>query len=114
MSVSLGLVFLYCWRTIAPIAEEKTTSPNKEEVVPAIRLMFELLSQSRRGLSAFGDSRRHRKCLEQENEELREQLQNNPSNTTNLRSALDQQRRVINDIHKRAIAVTKGLEKQPR
>ena len=29
---------------------------------------------------AFGDSRRHRKCLEQENEELREQLQNNPSN----------------------------------
>ena len=53
---------------------------NKEEVVPAIRLMFELLSQSRRGLSAFGDSRRHRKCLEQENEELREQLQNNPSN----------------------------------
>jgi len=63
---------------------------------------------------AFGDSRRHRKCLEQANEDLREQLQNNPSNTTNLRSALDQQRRVINDIHKRVIAVTKGLEKQPR
>ena len=60
---------------------------------------------------AFGDSRRHRKCLEQENEELREQLQNNPSNTTNLQSALDQQRRVINDIHKRVIAVTKGLQK---
>ena len=87
---------------------------NKEEVVPAIRLMFELLSQSRRGLSDFDDSRRHRKCLEQANEDLREQLQNNPSNTTNLRSALDQQRRVINDIHKRVIAVTKGLEKQPR
>jgi len=65
-------------------------------------------------LEAFGDSRRHRKCLEQANEDLREQLQNNPSNTTNLRSALDQQRRVINDIHKRVIAVTKGLEKQPR
>jgi len=60
---------------------------------------------------AFGDSRRHRKCLEQANEDLREQLQNNPSNTTNLRSALDQQRRVINDIHKRVIAVTKGLQK---
>ena len=60
---------------------------------------------------AFGDSRRHRKCLEHENEDLREQLQNNPSNTTNLRSALDQQRRVINDIHKRVIAVTKGLQK---
>jgi hypothetical protein len=60
---------------------------------------------------AFGDSRRHRKCLEQANEDLREQLQNNPSNTTLLRSALDQQRRVINDIHKRVVAVTKGLEK---
>ena len=59
----------------------------------------------------FGDSRRHRKCLEQENEDLREQLQNNPSNTTNLQSTLDQQRRVINDIHKRVIAVTKGLQK---
>ena len=63
---------------------------------------------------AFGDSRRHRQCLEQANEELREQLQNNPSNTTLLRSALDQQRRVINDIHKRVLVVTKGLEKQAR
>jgi hypothetical protein len=60
---------------------------------------------------AFGDSRRHRKCLEQENEDLRKQLQNNPSNTTNLGSALDQQRRIINDIHKRVIAVTKGFQK---
>ena len=60
---------------------------------------------------AFGDSRRHRKCLEQDNEDLREQLQNNPYDTTNLRSALDQQCRVINDIHKRVIAVTKGLQK---
>ena len=62
---------------------------------------------------AFGDSRRHRKCLEQDNEDLREQLQNNPSNTTNLQSALDQQRRVINDIHKRIAGCTKGLEKRP-
>ena len=35
----------------------------------------------------------------------------NPYDTTNLRSALDQQCRVINDIHKRVIAVTKGLQK---
>ena len=63
---------------------------------------------------AFGDSRRHRKCLEQANEDLREQLQNNPSNTTLLRSALDQQRRVINDIHKRILAVSKGVEKPAR
>ena len=61
--------------------------------------------------TAFGDSSRHRKCLEQDNEDLREQLQNNPYNTTNLRSALDQQRRIINDIHKRVIAVTKGFQK---
>ena len=30
---------------------------------------------------AFGDSSRHRKCLEQDNEDLREQLQNNPYDT---------------------------------
>ena len=62
---------------------------------------------------AFGDSRRHRKCLEQENEELREQLQNNPSNTTLLRSALDQQRRVINDIHNASWLFQKGSKNCP-
>jgi len=63
---------------------------------------------------ALGDQTRHRKCLEQANEDLRDQLQNAQPCSTNLQHALDQQRRVINDIHKRIIAVTKGLEKQAR
>jgi hypothetical protein len=60
---------------------------------------------------AFGDQTRHRKCLEQANEDLRDQLQNTQPCTPTLQSALDQQRRVINDIHKRVVAVQKGLEK---
>ena len=60
---------------------------------------------------AFGDSLRHRKCLEQANADLRDQLQNAQPCSTNLQPALNQQRRVINDIHKRIVAVTKGLQK---
>ena len=60
---------------------------------------------------AFGDQTRHRKCLEQANADLRDQLQNAQSCAPTMQHALDQQRRVINDIHKRIIAVTKGLEK---
>jgi hypothetical protein len=48
----------------------------------------------------------HPRCLEQANKDLREQLQNNPSIAPNLQSALDQQRRVINDIHKLILAVS--------
>jgi hypothetical protein len=62
---------------------------------------------------AYGDQARHRKCLEQANADLREQLQNNPCNTPNLLTALDRQRRVINDIHKHLVVVTKGFEKRP-
>ena len=61
---------------------------------------------------AFGDSRRHRKCLEEANADLRDQLQNNQSSVPNLQSELDQQRHVVNDIHKRVVAVTKALEKR--
>jgi len=60
---------------------------------------------------AVGDSRRHRKCLEEANEDLRDQLENTQPCAPTLQSALDQQRRVINDIHKRIIAVSKGLAK---
>jgi hypothetical protein len=63
---------------------------------------------------AFGDQTRHRKCLEQANADLRDQLQNAQPCAPTLQRSLDQQRRVINDIHKRIIAVTKGLEKQAR
>ena len=61
--------------------------------------------------NAFGDQTRHRKCLEQTNEDLRDQLQNSQHCEETLQCALDQQRRVINDIHKRVIAVSKGLAK---
>jgi hypothetical protein len=62
---------------------------------------------------AYGDRARHRKCLEQANADLRDQLQTAQSNTPDLRHVLNQQRRVINDIHKRIVAVTKSLEKHP-
>ena len=60
---------------------------------------------------AFGDSRRHGKCLEETNADLRDQLQNALPRTPTLQRELDQQRKVINDIHKRVVAVSKGLEK---
>ncbi len=60
---------------------------------------------------AFGDQNRYRKCLEQENEDFRDQLQNTQPSTPIQQRALDQQRRVINDIHKRVVAAQKGLEK---
>ena len=64
---------------------------------------------------AYGDQARHRKCLEQANADLRDQLQNAQHRSTNLQqTALDQQRRVINDIHKRIVAVSKGLQKPTR
>jgi septal ring factor EnvC (AmiA/AmiB activator) len=62
---------------------------------------------------AFGDSVRHRKCLEQANEELRDQLDKTHSNEEPLHQAIKQQRGVINDIHKQIAAVTKALQKRP-
>jgi hypothetical protein len=60
---------------------------------------------------ACGGHARVRKYLEQANDELRDQLHKSQSSTPELQQALDQQRRVINDIHKRIVAVTKGLQK---
>ena len=60
---------------------------------------------------AFGDSTRHRKCLQQINDDLRDQLQQTSS--PNLHQELAQQRKIINDIHSRVVAVSKGLEKRP-
>ncbi|WP_348263930.1 hypothetical protein P8935_05215 [Telmatobacter sp. DSM 110680] len=60
---------------------------------------------------ACGDLARHRKCLEQNNAELRDQLQHPLSK--DLHRELAQQRKVINDIHSRLVAVSKGLEKRP-
>ena len=62
---------------------------------------------------AYGDQARHRKCLEQANADLRDRLQTAHTCSPAMQSALDQQRRVINDIHQRVVAVTKSLEKRP-
>ena len=61
---------------------------------------------------AFGDSTRHRKCLEQANEDLRDELEKARSREEPLERELKQQRGVIHDIHKRVVAVSKGLEKR--
>jgi len=63
---------------------------------------------------ACGGQVRIRKYLEQANADLRDQLQKGQYCTPDLQHALDQQRRVINDIHKRIVTVTKGVEKQAR
>jgi hypothetical protein len=57
---------------------------------------------------AFGDSTRHRKCLEQANEDLRDQLEKVRACEDPVHRELKQQRGVINDIHKQVTAVTKG------
>ena len=62
---------------------------------------------------ACGNNSRHRKCLEQANEDLREQLQRADGREKPLAQAMKQQRSVINDIHRRLMAVSKALEKRP-
>jgi len=60
---------------------------------------------------AYGDQARHRKCLEESNTELRDRLENTQPFPPDLHRTLEQQRKVINDIHKHVIAVSKGLGK---
>ena len=60
---------------------------------------------------ALGGQARVRKYLEQANDDLRDLLQQAQSGAPDLRRALGQQRRVINDIRKRIVAVTKGVQK---
>ena len=60
---------------------------------------------------AGGDLARHRKCLEESNADLRDQLQQAQAYPPDLHRELEQQRKVVNDIHKRILAVSKGLEK---
>jgi len=60
---------------------------------------------------AVGGHARVRKYLEQANDDLREQLQAARPDASYLKQELTQQRHVINDIHKRIAAVTKGLQK---
>ena len=62
---------------------------------------------------AFGDSVRHRKCLEQANDDLRERLDEARAGGEPVHRQLRQQRGILNDIHKQVTAVTKGLQKRP-
>ena len=62
---------------------------------------------------AVGDSRRHRKCLEQINADLHDRLANARTAEQPLHQEFKQQRGIINDIHKKITTVTKALEKQP-
>ena len=60
-----------------------------------------------------GDYRRHRNCLQEANEELRERLEETAAESKPIQRALKEQRGVIDDIHSRLLAVSKGLEKRP-
>jgi len=62
---------------------------------------------------AFGDSRRHRKCLEQINDDLEDRLEKARAFEQPLHLELKRQRGVINDIHKQMTTVTKALQKRP-
>jgi hypothetical protein len=56
---------------------------------------------------------RHRHCLEHDNDELRERLEKAAADSKPIERALKDQRGVINDMHRRLLAVSKGLEKWP-
>jgi hypothetical protein len=60
---------------------------------------------------AVGDSRRHRKCLEEANDDLRDQLQKAQVCEEPLHKTLKQQRGVINDIHKQVVVLSKALNR---
>lgn len=60
-----------------------------------------------------GDSTRHRKCLQQVNDELRQHLEESAANAKPIQRALKEQRGIINDIHSRLVGVSKSLEKRP-
>jgi hypothetical protein len=61
---------------------------------------------------AFGSSQRHRKCLEEANEDLRDRLAAT-SGEVPLHPELKRLRGEINDIHKHVLAVSKALQKRP-
>jgi hypothetical protein len=63
---------------------------------------------------ACGDYYRHRKCLEETNEELRDRLEEAQSGDESVSLAIKRQRGILHDIHKHVLAVSKGLEKHSR
>jgi len=61
---------------------------------------------------ALGDEVRRRKNAEEQVEDLRDQLKRAPAPLQERQ--LSEMRSVLNDAHKHILAVSKGLEKQPR
>ncbi len=59
-----------------------------------------------------GELRSRSRCAEEKVEDLRDQLERGSSDTRNVSSR--QMRSVLNDTHKRILAVSKGLEKPTR
>ena len=59
-----------------------------------------------------GDYRRHRICLEETNEDLRQRLDQAAAETKPIERALKEQRGLLHDLHRRLLAVSKGLEKR--
>jgi len=61
----------------------------------------------------YSDLRRRRKYFQEATKDLRAKLDEATTSTDFLHRALKQQRGIINDIHRRLMAVSKGLEKRP-
>lgn len=61
---------------------------------------------------ALGQNFGRRKCLEQTNEDLRDELAKARADEAPLRGELKRQRGLLHDIHKHIVAVSKGLEKR--
>jgi uncharacterized protein YlxW (UPF0749 family) len=59
---------------------------------------------------AFGDSLRYRKCLQQNNEDLRDELEKVRAENEQLLREIKERRGVINDIHKRVVVISKTLQ----
>ena len=62
---------------------------------------------------ALGQNFGRRKCLEQANEDLRDELAKVRASEAPVSSELKRQRGLLHDIHKHVVAVSKGLEKRP-
>lgn len=62
---------------------------------------------------ALGLNFGRRKCLEETNENLRDELEKARAGEAPLRGELKRQRGLLHDIHKHVVAVSKGLEKRP-
>lgn len=62
---------------------------------------------------ALGQNFGRRKCLEEANENLRDEIAKVRAGEAPLHRELTRQRGLLHDIHKHVLAVSKGLEKRP-